>query len=237
MIDRLLGAIERLERRHPNIDLTLRWVPGHKGVDGNELADVEAKKAARGDSSPVEDLPGWLREKLPASLSKVRQTQNERLARLAEAEWKESPRAARMDRIDPTMPSKKYGKLAERLPRRQASILIQLCTEHVPLQKYLFRIQKEDSPLCPSCRTTRETVYHFLMECPAHNEHRDRLARDAGPAARSIKDLLSAPNMLTPLFRYIHDTGRFAAAYGDLALKDSDPDKAQAKKAGDRRAR
>jgi len=222
LIDKLLRAIESLERRHPNIDFTLRWVPGHKGIEGNELADVEAKKAARGDSSSVEDLPSWLREtELPASLSRVRQTRNEEITRLAKAEWKGSPRAERMNRIDPEMPSKKYLKLAEKLPRKQASILIQLRTEHAPLQRYLFRIQKADTPVCPSCGRTRETVYHFLMECPAHNEHRDRLARDAGPAARSIKDLLNSPNTLKPLFRYIHDSGRFAAAYGDLELKDS----------------
>ncbi|KAH9917065.1 cytochrome P450 [Fomitopsis serialis] len=79
---------------------------------------------ARGDSSPVEDLPGWLKNALPASLSRVRQTQNERLRRMAKEEWKASPRAERMDRIDPEMPSKKYGKLAEKLPRRQASDVV-----------------------------------------------------------------------------------------------------------------
>lgn len=121
---------------------------------------------------------------------------------MAKEEWKASPLAARMDRIDPDMPSKTYGKVAERLPRRQASILIQLRTEHVPLQKFFFRIQKEDTPTCPSCRTTRETVYHYLMECPAFNEQRDQLARDAGPAARSMKDLLNPASTMRPLFRY-----------------------------------
>ncbi|EPS95335.1 hypothetical protein FOMPIDRAFT_6623, partial [Fomitopsis schrenkii] len=88
----------------------------------------EAKRAARGDSSPVEDLPGWLRKQgtLPKSVSKVRQALNTTIARRAKEEWRRSPRAVRMDRIDDHMPSKVYRKLAERLPRRQASILIQL---------------------------------------------------------------------------------------------------------------
>ena len=60
LVDELLKRIEALQRRHPGIDLTLRWVPGHKGIDGNEQADKEAKKAARGDSSPVHSLPAWL---------------------------------------------------------------------------------------------------------------------------------------------------------------------------------
>ncbi|KZT63681.1 hypothetical protein DAEQUDRAFT_636083, partial [Daedalea quercina L-15889] len=65
-------------------------------------------------------------------------------------------------RIDPDLLSKKYVML----PHKQASILIQLQTEHVPLQKYLYRIQKAESPFCPNCGETRETVHHYLLECP-----------------------------------------------------------------------
>lgn len=45
-----------------NFDLTVRWIPGHKGIEGNELADVEAKKAAEGkrNTSPKERLPTFL---------------------------------------------------------------------------------------------------------------------------------------------------------------------------------
>lgn len=78
LVDELLWRIEALQRRHPGINLTLRWVPGHKGIKGNEMVDVEAKKVARGDSSLVEDLPGWLQKQgtLPKSVSKVRQVLN-----------------------------------------------------------------------------------------------------------------------------------------------------------------
>ncbi|KAG2067466.1 hypothetical protein BDR04DRAFT_1027444, partial [Suillus decipiens] len=31
-----------------NFDLTIRWIPGHKGVEGNKIADEAAKKAAEG---------------------------------------------------------------------------------------------------------------------------------------------------------------------------------------------
>ncbi|TFY52504.1 hypothetical protein EVJ58_g9980 [Rhodofomes roseus] len=220
LIDKLLRDVDRLQRRHPGIRFTLRWVPGHKGVEGNEMADEEAKKAARGDESEAALLPSWLRAGLPISLSKVRQTFNEVLAERAKEEWRASPRAERMDRINPDLPSKGYCKLTEQLPRRHASILFQLRTEHAPLQRHLHRIQRADSPSCPNCNMAQETVYHFLMECPAYDDHRARLALDAGPAARSIRHLLTTPKLMGALFRYIHATGRFTTTYGSLSLRD-----------------
>ncbi|KZT70384.1 hypothetical protein DAEQUDRAFT_642808, partial [Daedalea quercina L-15889] len=95
--------------------------------------------------------------------------------------------------------------------------LFQLRTEHAPLQQHLHRIQRVDSPMCPNCNAARETVYHFLLECPAHDNQRARLANDLGPAAAgSIRHLLTEPRAMGPLFRFIHDTGCFAATYGEL---------------------
>ena len=36
------------------------WAPGHKGIEGNEIADEEAKLAAQGDSSMAKNLPPFL---------------------------------------------------------------------------------------------------------------------------------------------------------------------------------
>ncbi|KAL4061773.1 hypothetical protein J3A83DRAFT_4117647 [Scleroderma citrinum] len=39
---------------------------------------------------------------------------------------------------------------------------------HVPLNHHLTCIKKVDSPSCPGCDTHFETVYHYLLICPAY---------------------------------------------------------------------
>lgn len=45
--------LEQLHDQHHKIGLTIRWVPGHRGIVGNECADLAAKEAARGQSMNI----------------------------------------------------------------------------------------------------------------------------------------------------------------------------------------
>ncbi|KAF8981647.1 hypothetical protein BDQ17DRAFT_1254816, partial [Cyathus striatus] len=51
----------------------------------------------------------------------------------------------------------------------------QLCTSHIPLADYLHRIKHAETRKCEKCWEwlhimTRETVNHFLFECPEYAE-------------------------------------------------------------------
>ena len=219
LIDQLLRSLQTLQGRHPNICYTLRWVPGHRNHEGNERADTEAKAAAQGNSSPADDLPTWLtRAPLPASLSKVRQALNHRFRTEATTEWMTSSRAPAAMRIDPRLPSTAFLRLISPLPRRQASLLVQLRTGHAPLNFHLHRITKADSPSCPQCGHPRETVAHLLLDCPEYEGARARMRFKLGTGATSMQYLLTSPKALPSLFRFLHDTCCFASPYGDLLL-------------------
>ncbi|KAF7333334.1 RNase H domain-containing protein [Mycena venus] len=204
-----------LARRHPNIQVNIRWAPGHVDIEGNERADEEAKKAAQdGDSS--EHLPEPLRGRLPWSKSAARQAFNAELKATVTREWGRSTRYTRTMQYDAKLTNGSYIALAERLPRSLTVLLLQLRTGHVPLAKHLHKIGKADSPVCPGCRLADETVGHYLLHCPAHRDARRELRRAGGPQTEVISKLLGIPELLPHLFKYLGRTGRFHTVHGDL---------------------
>jgi ribonuclease HI len=54
-----------VKRQHRQLQLTIRWVPGHEGVAGNKEADRLAKMAVEKGSSDQKDIPAPLRKGLP----------------------------------------------------------------------------------------------------------------------------------------------------------------------------
>jgi hypothetical protein len=205
-----------LRRKHNNMTLTIRWTPGHLGIEGNEAADVEAKEAAKGGSSERAKLPAPLRKPLPHSKSAVRAHFHKKLQKQAKRHWLASHRAEQYKNIDPSLPSRKYLQLINNMPRKHASILTQLRTKHIPLNAYLYRFKKVDSPLCPGCRRADETVHHFLALCPAHNHARRNLLQAAHLPFIDTSALLSTKILLPHLLRYIAQTKRLKSIYGDL---------------------
>ena len=53
LTDLLHSSIATTKKRHTTAALTLRWVPGHQDIQGNQQADAEAKLAALGESSSI----------------------------------------------------------------------------------------------------------------------------------------------------------------------------------------
>jgi hypothetical protein len=172
-----------VRKRFKRVRLTVRWVLGHEGVQGNEEADRMAKRAIAQGSSIESRLPRCLRKKIPVNRQAVAQRIHASLKKRATRIWNASPRAERLRKIDKSLPSDSYLKLIAGLPRNRAAMLTQLRTGHIPLQAYLHRIQVTDSATCPGCKRERETVMHFLMQCPSWAAQRRLLVAEAGPAA------------------------------------------------------
>jgi hypothetical protein len=219
MVEVLIQTVDPPQRRHR---IRLCWIAAHKDVRGNEKADKEAKKAASGAATSVEHLPPLLRSLLPPSIGV---TKHQYLLKLREEwiiNWSLSPRKARMEKMDEDFPYEKHCNNIDGLTCVQSSLLFQIRSNHLPLNNYLHRIGKAPSKRCDRCWRRRrveatEIFTHFLFECPAFDYERHDLDRKLGQSSRDLKTILSEPDNIRVMLRYIGRTRRFKQL-GDVSI-------------------
>jgi ribonuclease HI len=177
LVDSFLKLIACIHCKYPRCTIKVRWIPGHEGIQGNEVADDIAKTAASDGSSHDAILPTAFcsHKKLPYSKSALKQHFFADLKSRNTALFTKSPQCEALHCIDESAPSSAFQKLVRDIPRRYASILVQLRTGHIPLNKFLHRIDCADSPVCPACEGGHESVLHFLVTCPAYEPLRRSL--------------------------------------------------------------
>lgn len=199
---------------------TLAWVPGHCGLEGNELADIEAKEATKSGSSGALSLPTYLRKALPASIAAIKQTFHKSISAQWTRQFESSPRYQRTIRIDEAGTKSKFMKETAEMGRCQTSILVQLRLGHIPLNQHLHRIRKVDVPFCPNCEKNGkqivESVKHFILECPTYAKERFWLRTKLGRGANSIKLMMSNEKTMKLLIRYVGKTERLKSSFGDV---------------------
>jgi hypothetical protein len=194
----------------------MTWVPGHEDIEGNERADELAKSAAEGFTSPALELPAYLRRHdLPANKSAIQQA----FGAAIREEWNEECKALhifrRLHAADPTMPSNNFLKIASKCTRPQASLLIQLRTGRIGLNRHLHQLSQADDPFCPHCPHVEETVRHLLLDCPKYWKERLFVQRRLRRKAFDMKTLLSDPKAIHLTLKFVAQTKRLEDSYGD----------------------
>lgn len=142
------------------IDVTLLWVPGHRNIHGNEMADELARGGASMDIAQAEQVD-------PPLNTTKRNLYNHFLS-LANERWRSITTCRTTTRTWPTYDKNKSNNLLL-LSRKDIARATAIYTGHWPVGEHAARLGIPYNQSCRSCKdpSEKETVVHYLCNCPA----------------------------------------------------------------------
>ena len=117
--------------------VTVRWIPAHVGIVGNEAADRAAKEATGWRPNGFRRHPADTTHRLYPMRSTLRKLCEIQTKNAWAARWRAEEKGRATRRHTPT-PTKKVLQLHEGLSKRESSMLVQLRTGKIGLNDFLF---------------------------------------------------------------------------------------------------
>ena len=171
------------------------------------------------------DMPPWaeptIQTEEPTQQGTTKKAQQQRAEKLAKDMWDKSwnegnpTTAIHLRRISREPGTKEGPELYGGIENRAAAALLaQLRTGHCGLNHYLWRFKRAEKAECEKCGYEKETVEHFLLECPSFWEERQELRRRVGTGEMRTAVLLGNKNVVNATLDYIFKTGRLKKVTG-----------------------
>ena len=189
-------------------EISVRWVPGHSGIEGNERADKAAKEAAIGER---------VRTAKWSSLTHIkRQIIEEKKLQISmwHEQKKKERESSRRGYYVPSLQAKIHPLLG-RTRKFYASRFYQLKVGHGAIGTFLERIGATESAKCWWCGDAEQSVIHLYTKCRKWRTERRVLTRDlhrAGiqwqrrPEKKWLAELLANQHAVGPLLKFLKDT-------------------------------
>ena len=170
----VFNAIKALNSLGSHARVHLRWIKGHAGHLGNELADSLAKDAA---NMVIEGPEPFLPLPNAAIKAAVRKQTIDRWT----TRW-EHLDSCRQTRIFFPAPNKKFSRELLHLGRRDLGLCIRHLTGHSFLKYHGSKIDPRIDPQCRLCGFSREESAHIILDCPNFQEIRFQTFFEYAPA-------------------------------------------------------
>ena len=207
-------ALQTEHLQAQGLTIEIRWVPAHIGIAGNEKADRAAKEATgwreKGPAGPRAGEPAELHNLRSTLKTWAHKEANKDWAR----QWASEKRGRTTFRYTPK-PTKSILQLHDGLSKRQSALLVQLRTEKIGLNDFLFsrRVPDAKDPNC-LCQEGRQTVSHVLLRCRKYRQlRRQELGRL--PGRHDLRDMLNERKAAAKAIKFMELTeilGQFRIA-------------------------
>ena len=160
----VFNAVKALNKTSRDKHVCIRWIQGHKGHHGNELADRLAKAA----SDLLVEGPGPF---LPLPKSEIKSLARQLTMEKWKAKWLNSDHC-RQSKIFFPEPNPKLSRELLRLSRKDLGLCIRHLTGHSFLKYHRSKVDPAVDPQCRLCQEANEESAHIILECPAFQEER-----------------------------------------------------------------
>jgi ribonuclease HI len=159
-------CITRLNELGSRNQVTIYWVPGHRNIYGNEVADELARKGSEQPFTGPEPFCG-INTRIAEEL--IRESFRKEWENL----WLNNSGCRQAKNLLGKPNNKKSSDMLC-LPRKQLRILTAFLTGHCKLGKHLTTMGLQEDSKCRFCKIGDETPTHLLINCYALMQSRHR---------------------------------------------------------------